>query len=293
MPGSDSDSSSSEDFDLTEINWADFPLSPNSVRTLEVGQALLSLRQQFRQLSQRIARTSTRREPINLSIGPHPQQIFFESFGDPTGSTAEVQSASEVPIPMPTMNTAQREPKKTVVTLATALPPTSYNEQDEADDAVRTLAYVKVQRALLKYQDKYAADTLTDIQARKWTQSIDPDGRKQPTAADALKLCYYMRSQGYDVYANVKDKLLMMYLVTAQDLAMLYWVQDLQTNKSFELDLGAPRGSSRRNAVTNVEEALRVSRETPVAAHSAGNAELSIAQAELQALLEEEETNPE
>jgi hypothetical protein len=74
---------------------------------------------------------------------------------------------------------------------------------------------------------------------------------------------------------------------------MLYWVQDLQTNKSFELDLGAPRGSSRRNAVTNVEEVLRVSRETPVAAQSAGNAELSIAQAELQALLEEEETNPE
>jgi hypothetical protein len=292
MPDSDSDNSS-EDINLEEINWADFPLSPTSVRAVEVSSAFLSLRTRFQELSERIAQHSEntgRAIPEHFAAG---LQTAYDTSATLAGFAAEPQTAAPVPMTMPTIPT-KKEPKRPTVTLVTALPPTTYSEQDEAGSTVRTLAYVKVQRALLKYLDKYASDTLTEPQARKWTQAIDPDGRKKPTAVDALKLCYYMRSQGYDVYANIKDSLISLYVIEALEGSVLYWAQNIVTNKVLTVDREVPRATrGRRNAVMAVDEVLERSQNAPAEPQSARNTDLVTAQANLQALLEEEEADPE
>jgi hypothetical protein len=294
MPDSDSDSSS-EDVDLEGINWADFPLSPNSVRTVEVSWEISHLRQRFNELSARVAQRNAIADSLVLEDLTASQAAYerITSLATTVGLVAEPQTAAPVPMAIPTMPT-KKEPKQPVVTLVTALPPTSYNEHDEADSTVRTLSYVKVQRALLKYLDKHASDTLTEAQARKWTQAIDPEGRKKPTAVDALKLCYYMRSLGYDVYANIKDSMILLYVIEALEVSVLYWAQNITTNKILTVDGEAPRASrGRRNAVMNVDDVLGFSQNARTQLQPARNADLIAAEADLQALLDEGEANPE
>jgi hypothetical protein len=291
MPDSDSDNSS-EDIDLEEINWADFPLSPTSVRTVEVSSAFLNLRTRFQELSERIAQHSEntgRPIPEHFAVG---LRSAYDTSATLARFASEPQTAAPVPMAMPIVPT-KMEPKRPAVTLVTVLPPTSYNEHDEADGTVSTLEYIKVQCALLKYLDKYASDTLTEAQAREWTQAVDPDGRKKPTVVDALRLCYYMRSQGYDVYAKIKDSLIFLYVIEALEVSVLYWAQNIITNKVLTVDREVPRATrGRRNAVMNVDEVLGRSHNAPAEPQSARNTDLVAAQADLQALLEEEEANP-
>lgn len=55
---------------------------------------------------------------------------------------------------------------------------------------------------VLRYLDSYASDQLTQAQAHLFTRAIDLlDGR--PTIQEAIKLCYYMRSLGFDTYARI------------------------------------------------------------------------------------------
>jgi hypothetical protein len=295
MPDSDSDSSS-EDVDLEGIDWADFPLSPNSLRTVEVLWEISHLRQRFNELSARFAQRNVIADNLVLEDVTASQAAYerMATLATAAGLVAESQTAAPpVPMAMPTMPT-KKEPKQPTVTLVTALPPTNYNEQDETDGTVRTLAYVKVQRALLKYLEKHASDTLTEAQARKWTQAIAPDGRKKPTAVDALKFCYYMRSLGYDVYANIKDSMILLYVIEALEVSVLYWAQNIVTNKILSVDGEAPRASrGRRNAVMNVDDVLEFSQNARTQPQPARNADLVAAEADLQALLEEGAANPE
>jgi hypothetical protein len=138
--------------------------------------------------------------------------------------------------------TAQQQPsttrpdtKKPVLALVSKLPKTPYKEQDASEAVPRTLAYVKVQRALLKHLDNYPSDTLSPSQARKWTQTIDATGNKEPKAVEALSLCYYMRAQGFDVQADVSGKAISLYCRTTtmqgDDADKLYWKQNFSTNR--------------------------------------------------------------
>jgi hypothetical protein len=183
------------------------------------------------------------------------------------------------------------ESKKPVVTLASALPKISYSEQNETNGSERTLEYVKVQRALLKYMETRASDTLSPRQARQWTQAIDPTGNKRPKAADALKLCYYMRSQGYDVYGTIEDQEILLRVVTLQGTHALYWVQSIVTNAVTETDAAAPR-TSRRNAMVDVD-ILNELQAAPVGPQTTRSADLVAAEARLQVLLEDPRANPE
>jgi hypothetical protein len=143
------------------------------------------------------------------------------------------------------------EPPQPVVTLASTLPTTTYDEKNEAEGTTRTLAYVRVQRALLEYLNTKPSDSLNARQARRWTQAIDPAGNKKPKAEDALRLCYYMRSQGYDTFARVANKTLSLYVVKQGARThehVLYWQQDVVTNEV--LNAPAPQPTrTRRNAI--------------------------------------------
>jgi hypothetical protein len=146
--------------------------------------------------------------------------------------------------------------KEPVVTLDFQLPKTPYMEQDDPKAIQRTLAYVQVQRALLKYLDTHASEALSPRQATKWTQEIDSTGNREPKAIEALSLCYYMRAQGYEVLAKVRGKTLSLFCkttiaqVTGADV--LYWQQDLSTNRveyaTPSASRAAPRSRPRRTA---------------------------------------------
>jgi hypothetical protein len=57
-----------------------------------------------------------------------------------------------------------------IVTLVSTLPDTTYKDEDDTKGIEKSLSYFKIQRAVLKYLETKAADTLSPIQARKWTQ---------------------------------------------------------------------------------------------------------------------------
>ena len=141
-----------------------------------------------------------------------------------------------------------------VTTLASMLPETVYDETKETKSD-NTLEYIKVQRNLLEYLGKHAADTLTAQLACQWTRDISET--TTTTANDALRLCYYMRSQGFDTYADVKQGSMSLYIINQHTAMrgprtdMLYWKQDVITN---EIQFAASHGRStvrreRRNAV--------------------------------------------
>lgn len=126
-------------------------------------------------------------------------------------------------------------PRKPTVTVASALPKIAYTEQDDTKGTERTLEYIAVQRALLKYLETWAADTLSADQASKWTQAIEPI-TKEPKAKDAVRLCYYMRSQGFDTYAVIKNGIVSLFVVRQLSTTrgdghdLLYWKQHVTTN---------------------------------------------------------------
>jgi hypothetical protein len=141
--------------------------------------------------------------------------------------------------------------KGPVVTLVSTLPPTTYKEQDDSKSSLNTLAYIRVQRALLRYLENHSADSLTPRQARKWTEEIDPAANKDPKTADALRLCYYMRSQGYDVFGLVKSGAILLYCrILGGDQDVLYWKQNFATNQ-VEYAAPASQRAPRRNAVVD------------------------------------------
>ena len=146
----------------------------------------------------------------------------------------------------------QQGPKKPVTTLVSLLPRTIYDEAKEAEGTEITLAYIKIQRSLLKWLGKHASDVLTPQQALVWTQSIAGD--KRPRAKDALRLCYYMRSQGLDTYADVRDGYISLYVANQQTHARdprtdkLYWKQNIKTDEvAFMATSFSP--PARRNAL--------------------------------------------
>ncbi|KAF2824933.1 hypothetical protein CC86DRAFT_326263 [Ophiobolus disseminans] len=143
---------------------------------------------------------------------------------------------------------------KPVVTIVSALPPTTY--MDEEDKTPKSLGYLKAQHAALDRLNKNAADQLTASVACGLTQSIDPN-TQEPTAAEALRLCFYMRSIGYDVYHEIEDKTqsLTLYIVNqrshirSRKYDRPYWHQNFSTNQTHALFMSTTR-ASRRNAIT-------------------------------------------
>ncbi len=153
-------------------------------------------------------------------------------------------------------NQAMHGSRKAVVTLVPVLQKTPYSEQVE-EGAERTLEYVKVQRAVLKFLDDNSTEALAPLQAQRWTEAIEPNTKK-PKAIEALRLCYYMRSQGYDTYADIKNGMISLFVVNPDSMYRhercdhLYWKQDYKTNLIvFRLPSSNER-YARRNAMPSI-----------------------------------------
>jgi hypothetical protein len=150
---------------------------------------------------------------------------YLRARGRATRATGD-ETVAPAPVPAPVL--------KPVTTLVSMLPNTPYKETEEAEGTVNSPAYVKVQLALLEYLGKHPSEKLTARQACHWTERIADD--KQPNAKDALRLCYYMRSQGFDTYAEVQDGSISLYIsnqapeVRGTRRDMLYWKQNYATN---------------------------------------------------------------
>ncbi|KAL1592877.1 hypothetical protein SLS59_009519 [Nothophoma quercina] len=124
------------------------------------------------------------------------------------------------------------------------LPRARYKEQHE-ENFHRSLEYVHIQNKILAALVKH--DTiLTAREAYKWTSRIGCPGIR-PQPLQALRLCYYMRSLGYETYAHVKADIdprtarqrAMLQLLVANAKSEergighdhLYWAQNLNTNE--------------------------------------------------------------
>jgi len=146
--------------------------------------------------------------------------------------------------PTATVAPVNREPKKPMTTVLSLLPKTTYKEDNGAEGTQDVLAYLQVQRSLLGYLSIRTADSLTPQQACHWTESILPD--KKPRPQDALRLCYYMRSQSLDTYADVKDGFISLYVanpnihIRGSRTDMLYWRQSIKTNEIVFRGVNAP-----------------------------------------------------
>ncbi|KAI4954103.1 hypothetical protein J4E91_001813 [Alternaria rosae] len=148
--------------------------------------------------------------------------------GRATEATGESTAA-----PAPAAAPQAQAALKLATTLVSMLPKTPYNEMKEAEGIVKTPMYTKMQLALLEWLGKYPSAKLTVRQAHRWTESIAEN--KRPNAKLALRLCYYMRSQGFDTYADIRDSSISLYLSNqaperGQHKALLYWKQNYTTN---------------------------------------------------------------
>jgi hypothetical protein len=76
-----------------------------------------------------------------------------------------------------------------------------YREQHEKEFE-RSFEYLQIQRRILKYVDKRGT-AITAQQAYKWTANIVAKYHT-PQPIQALRLCYYMRSFGFDTFAVIK-----------------------------------------------------------------------------------------
>ena len=155
--------------------------------------------------------------------------------------------------------------------LVSVLPKIEYREQHEKEFE-RSLEYVHVQRKILKALEN--RDTVpTAKEAYTWTKSIVPKGQR-PTPQQALRLCYYMRSLGYDTFASVKTSYDPIKRVKTTSLRLLianadsekrgvgydhlYWAHDLRTGavlpRPYSLLRQSTQGSinTRRNALANI-----------------------------------------
>lgn len=205
----------------------------------------------------------------------------------------------------PAQASASKAPKQPSFTLVHALSPTTYKDED--DKTPKTLAYIKAQQGVLKYLNKTAADQLSPHHACLLTQAIDPE-TQEPTAAEALRLCYYMRSLGCDVYHGIeeKSKLLVLYVVNQQShvrgksFDRPYWLQNYSTNRIMHELVQAPRArpaaprGARRNALANTELApAEGGGEGPPDPRTVLELELGQAEAALQTQLNGGAQNPE
>ncbi|KAF1958264.1 hypothetical protein CC80DRAFT_27456 [Byssothecium circinans] len=151
---------------------------------------------------------------------------------------SERQAYELEPERVPNFGPAQPEepwstgPRKPVTTLVSLLPPTQYKEKAEEE---RSDGYVSAQCAVLKFLEKNASDQLSPSLANKFTAAIDPKAG-YPSAKEALRFCYYMRSQGFDTYARFpKGKGMQFFVATAETRGVaardnLYWRQDPKSN---------------------------------------------------------------
>lgn len=150
--------------------------------------------------------------------------------------TARAQ-APEAAAGEPEPSNTTKKPKKAVTTLVSALPETIYRDQE--DKSTPSLAYLALQRRILKYLSTQAADALTVNRASTWTQDIEPKS-KYPKAQDALRLCYYMRSQGFDTYSKLRDGFILLFIADQKSnvrnilIDHLYWKQNITTNYIME-----------------------------------------------------------
>jgi len=158
----------------------------------------------------------------------------------------------------------QHPPANPVVTLVSALPATTY--KDENDKTPKTTGYIAAQLAALKWLQTNTADQFTPAIACALTQAIDPLN-KEPGASEALRFCYYMRSIGFDVYHELETKNLFLYVVHhdanvrgggwGRDKA--YWMQNFNTNRTqhqlAHAQASAPR-TARRNAIPTFQDVL-------------------------------------
>ncbi|XP_014560713.1 hypothetical protein COCVIDRAFT_88884 [Bipolaris victoriae FI3] len=126
-------------------------------------------------------------------------------------------------------------PIQPITTIVPVLDRTAYNEAEETEGSERTLDYVRVQLKTLQYLASLPADMLNGQQACEWTQMISPTNFK-PTAQEALRLCYYLRSQGFDTFATFKRGYMRLYVANQESYTrnprvdVLYWKQDVTTN---------------------------------------------------------------
>jgi hypothetical protein len=149
---------------------------------------------------------------------------------------------------------------KPVTVVVSALPKTTYRDED--DKTPHSLAYVKAQRAVLKLLSTTAADAIPPERLCQLTQSIG-----QPSAINALRFCYYMRSQGIDVYPSLgAHKLLSLRVVNplshSRSQDHVYWQQNYATNHTLHAleEVPIPRPGTlarpaRRNAVAPAAQA--------------------------------------
>lgn len=128
--------------------------------------------------------------------------------------------------------------RKPIVTIVSALPKTVYTDEEHTKNRPPTLKYLQVQLQVLDYLRTNAADSITPTQAHRWTQTVDPGGYGEPLAHEALRLCYYMRSQGFDVYAKFFfSKTFELFVVNqlsnirGEGYDHLYWRQNFITNE--------------------------------------------------------------
>jgi hypothetical protein len=195
------------------------------------------------------------------------------------GGTQTMSDPATLPPPAPAGSDAHNPVEKAkmpITTLLSALPKTTYN--DAEDTSEKSSEYIGVQRALLKYLATHASDSLAPRQAYAWTEAISSD--KKPKAQDTLRLCYYMRSQGFDTYAHFKGTLLLLYIVHPRakwaypEQDGLYWMQDYKTNVIPDNPLAdeAAEGRARRNAIVS-DLSARIGAPLPPDQGGAGGAE--------------------
>ncbi|KAI4960823.1 hypothetical protein J4E86_002448 [Alternaria arbusti] len=180
------------------------------------------------QLLNRLVPSLTIDELRELSQFQRSMARNLRTRGEATGTTGEGENIV-VPVSVPQAQSAL----KPATTLVSMLPKTPYNEVKEAEGTMNTPSYTKVQLALLEYLNKHASEKLTVRQAHNWTERIADN--MHPAAKDALRLCYYMRSQGFDTYADVRDGSIELYLSKqapekGRSKASLYWKQNYSTN---------------------------------------------------------------
>ncbi|CAE7014114.1 hypothetical protein P3342_003886 [Pyrenophora teres f. teres] len=216
-----------------------------------------------------------------------------------SGQMRQRTTVPQIPATTANLTAAKQEPKKPMTTVLSLLPKTTYKEANGAEGTEDTLAYLKVQQEVLKYLDTKPADTLTAQQACHWTEAISPN--KHPRAQDALRLCYYMRSQTFDTYADIKNGSISLYVVNQDTTVrgshtdMVYWRQSITDNEIIHRDTPAPTAGRRSFGVLEHVMTDLISRDhrfadlpdPHVPAHMASDARL--VDSGLQEMLDEED----
>ncbi|UPX12882.1 uncharacterized protein EKO05_0003417 [Ascochyta rabiei] len=176
----------------------EFPISSHSlfnqdqsaetaIHDSTVSDRLEALGQEVQSLARELSEERQRQLELQLQLD------ILVAQPAPTGG------ASSIPVPVPG-NVAR--PNIPIHNLFSILPKVTYTEQHE-EEFERSLEYIGVQRKILRALDRH--DTvLTAKAAYTWTRASAPNGRL-PRPKHALRLCYYMRSLGYDTFASVKN----------------------------------------------------------------------------------------